>query len=67
MLVIDVDDDFLDRLERSPVSSVLKTTRGRPMESSKPSRRMVSISTPSCSSPRPATSKASDVGGSRDA
>jgi len=42
---------------RSPVSgSVWNTTRGRLMETSKPSRRMLSISTPSCSSPRPATS-----------
>ena len=52
---------------RSPVSgSVWKTTRGRLMETSKPSRRMLSISTPSCSSPRPATSIGVLVGGLGD-
>ena len=46
---------------RSPVSGFLRvSTRGRPMVSSKPSRRICSISTPSCNSPRPATSNASD-------
>ena len=45
---------------RSPVSgSFWKTTRGREIATSKPSRRMFSMSTPSCNSPRPATSKAS--------
>ena len=43
---------------RWPPSS-RKSTRGRETESSKPSRRMFSTSTPICSSPRPATSKAS--------
>ncbi|MNE36848.1 hypothetical protein D3C80_1306780 [compost metagenome] len=40
----------------SPFGPVWKTTRGREIETSKPSRRMFSIRTPSCSSPRPATS-----------
>ncbi len=44
---------------RLPSSSSRNSTRGRLMPSSKPSRRMVSISTPSCNSPRPATSKLS--------
>ena len=45
---------------RAPVAgSCLKSTRGRLIETSKPSRRMVSMRTPSWSSPRPATSKAS--------
>ena len=39
-----------------PFSSSPNSTRGRLMPSSKPSRRIVSISTPSCNSPRPATS-----------
>ena len=42
-----------------PSSSSRNSTRGRLMPSSKPSRRIVSISTPSWSSPRPATSKLS--------
>ena len=42
-----------------PLSSFFIKTRGREMASSKPSRRMVSIRTPSCNSPRPATSKES--------
>ena len=61
VLLVDVDDDLLDRLEA--LAGVLDrscmTTRGRETVSSKPSRRMVSIRMPSCSSPRPATSKAS--------
>jgi hypothetical protein len=56
MLLVDVDDDFLDRLEERPVAgSVRKTTFGRETLSSKPSRRMVSIRMASCSSPRPET------------
>ena len=42
-----------------PPSAGRMTTRGRPTQSSKPSRRMVSIRMASCSSPRPATSNAS--------
>ena len=37
----------------------MNSTRGREIDNSNPSRRIVSISTPSCSSPRPATSNAS--------
>ena len=38
---------------RVPVSGSLRnSTRGRLIDSSKPSRRMVSIRTPSCNSPR---------------
>ena len=67
VFVVDVDCDFLDRLQPlAGLGSVWKTTRGRRIDSSKPSRRMVSISTPSCSSPRPATSKASLPSVSRD-
>ena len=44
-----------------PFSSRFIRTRGREIESSKPSRRMVSIRTPSCNSPLPATSKESVV------
>ncbi len=45
---------------RRPVAgSVANSTRGREIDNSKPSRRIVSIKTPSCNSPRPATSKAS--------
>ncbi len=39
----------------SPASFSMITTSGRPTASSKPSRRMVSISTERCSSPRPET------------
>jgi hypothetical protein len=39
-----------------------KITCGREIDSSNPSRRMFSISTPICNSPRPATSKASPPG-----
>ena len=43
-------------------SSSLNKTRGRLIDSSNPSRRMFSIRTPICNSPRPATSKASPLG-----
>ena len=43
-----------------PFSSRFIKTRGREIDSSKPSRRMVSIRTPSCNSPRPATSNESE-------
>ena len=43
-------------------SSSRRSTLGREIPSSKPSRRMFSIRTPICSSPRPATSKASPPG-----
>ena len=57
---IDIDQHFFDRLQLfAGVGIFLNSTRGRETESSKPSRRMVSISTPSCNSPRPPTSKAS--------
>ena len=39
-----------------PSASFLMMTRGRPTWNSKPSRRMVSMSTERCSTPRPATS-----------
>ena len=57
MLLVDVDDDLLDRLEQLARRrrSFLNTTRGRDTASSKPSRRMVSIRIASCSSPRPET------------
>ena len=42
-----------------PALSFLNKTRGRETETSKPSRRIFSIKTPSCNSPRPPTSKAS--------
>src|SRR5207237_600512 len=41
---------------RSPDRPCRNSTFGRDTESSKPSRRMVSIRMPSCNSPRPATS-----------
>ena len=42
--VVDVDDDFLDRLQPlAGFGSVLNTTFGRETVSSKPSRRMFSI------------------------
>ena len=57
MLLVDVDDDFLDRLEHlAGDRCAANSTFGRDTESSKPSRRMVSIRMPSCNSPRPATS-----------
>ena len=40
-------------------STVLVTISGRPAESSKPSRRIISIKIASCSSPRPSTLKVS--------
>src|ERR1700760_2164101 len=43
----------------SPASFLRNSTFGRDTDSSKPSRRMVSIRMPSCNSPRPATSMAS--------
>ncbi len=43
-------------------SSSRVMTRGREIDSSNPSRRMFSISTPICSSPRPETTKASPPG-----
>ena len=44
---------------RLPASSVWKSTRGRETVISNPSRRICSIRTPSCNSPRPPISKAS--------
>ena len=44
---------------RVPSSAFLYKTRGRETVISKPSRRIVSINTPSCNSPRPPISKAS--------
>ena len=56
MLLVDVDHDLFDRLQHvAGLSSFFMTTRGREMPSSKPSRRMVSMRTASCSSPRPET------------
>ena len=43
----------------SPASFLRSSTFGRDTDSSKPSRRIVSIRMPSCNSPRPATSIAS--------
>ena len=60
MLLVDVDDDFLDRLLAVRRASFRRSsTFGRDTDSSKPSRRIVSIRMPSCNSPRPATSIAS--------
>jgi len=51
--------EFVRRLEAHGVPVTVRDTRGREIDNSKPSRRIVSISTPSCNSPRPATSNAS--------
>ena len=61
MLLVDVDDDLLDRLQQLAGRLVLAAARraGATPTSSKPSRRMVSIRMPSCNSPRPETSIAS--------
>ena len=56
MLLVDVDDDLLDRLEQlARLRRLRNTTFGRDTPSSKPSRRMVSMRMASCSSPRPET------------
>ena len=66
VLLVDVDDDLLDRLQSSRrCCRRSNSTFGRDTESSKPSRRMVSIRMPSCSSPRPATSMESLSSNSR--
>ena len=58
VLLVDVDDHLLDRLQALAGGRIgLEHARaGARTVSSKPSRRMVSIRMPSCSSPRPATS-----------
>ena len=49
IFVVDVDDDGFDTARCAlPISSSRNSTRGRLIDSSKPSRRIVSISTPSC-------------------
>jgi hypothetical protein len=61
-----VDREALERLVERPVD-LLGDHRGLPTVSSKPSRRIVSTSTASCSSPRPCTSQVSgrSVGSTR--
>ncbi len=61
-----VDRQSLDRLVWSCRRSRGSRTRGWPAVSSKPSRRIVSSSTTSCSSPRPSTSQVSGRSVSRD-
>ncbi len=64
MLLIDVDDDFLDRLEKrlTVVGFLENPLWAATPPSSKPSRRMVSIRIANCSSPRPETMKESAFG-----